>query len=219
MAAAVKYSTASQPLGDRMAIADTLDRFDGMEIAVIGMAGRFPGARNVAAFWENLRHGVESIKFFTDAELKASGVDPAKLQEANFVKACGDLAGSDLFDAPFFGFSPMDAAIMDPQHRVFLECAWEALEDAGYDPETSGRHWRFRRLGHERLHDVQLDLQPRPDRVGGQIHGLDYRERQGLFDHPSFLSPESEGAQRQRPDGLLYLARRYPSGLPEPPEQ
>ena len=100
------------------------------------MAGRFPGARDVAAFWENLRHGVESIKFFTDAELKASGVDPAKLQEANFVKACGDLEGSDLFDAPFFGFSPMDAAIMDPQHRVFLECAWEALEDAGYDPET-----------------------------------------------------------------------------------
>ena len=119
-----------------MAIADTLDRCDGTEIAVIGMAGRFPGAKNLAAFWRNLRNGVESIKFFTDAELKDSGADSAKIQDPNFVKACGNLEGSDLFDAPFFGFSPMDATIMDPQHRVFLECAWEALEDAGYDPQS-----------------------------------------------------------------------------------
>jgi len=148
-----------------MTISETLDQFDGTEIAVVGMAGRFPGARDVATFWENLRHGVESIKFFTDAELKASGVDSAKLQEVNFVNAGGDLEGSDLFDAAFFGFSPMDAAIM-----------------------------HFRRLGHERLHDVQLDIKPRPDRIHGQVHGLDYRERQGLSNHPSLLSPESERA-------------------------
>ena len=100
------------------------------------MAGRFPGANDVATFWENLRHGIESIKFFTNAELEAVGVNPAKLQEVNFVKVAGHLDGSDLFDAGFFGFSPMDAAIMDPQHRVFLECAWEALEDAGYNPDA-----------------------------------------------------------------------------------
>ncbi len=131
-----------------MTISETLDQFDGTEIAVIGMAGRFPGAKDVATFWENLRNGVESIEFFTDAKLKASGVDPAKAQEVNFVKAGGDLEGSDLFDAAFFGFSPLDAAIMSPQHRVFLECAWEALEDAGYAPETysgadDGKHHCF----------------------------------------------------------------------------
>ena len=105
-------------------MSDTLDTYNGTEIAIIGMAARFPGARNVEAFWENLRAGVESIKFLTKEELTESGADPARISHPNFVPACGDLEGFDLFDAPFFGFSPRDAAIMDPQHRVFMECCW-----------------------------------------------------------------------------------------------
>ena len=104
-------------------------------IAIIGMAGRFPGARNVEQFWHNLRDGVESISFFTDEELAEAGIEPALLKAPNYVKAGAVLEDVELFDASFFGFNPREAAITDPQHRVFLECAWEALENAGYDSE------------------------------------------------------------------------------------
>jgi acyl transferase domain-containing protein len=110
----------------------------GFEIAVIGLAGRFPGARSVEEFWQNLRDGVESISFFTAEELAAEGVDPAILKDPRYVNAGGVLADAELFDASFFGITPREAEIMDPQHRFFLECAWEALEDAGYDPERFG---------------------------------------------------------------------------------
>ncbi|MCL6753055.1 SDR family oxidoreductase [Nostoc sp. CCCryo 231-06] len=106
------------------------------EIAIIGMAGRFPGANKVDSFWENLRNGVESISFFTDEELTSTGVDPSLLNDPNYVKASGILENIDLFDAAFFGFSPREAEITDPQHRLFLECVWEALENAGYNSET-----------------------------------------------------------------------------------
>jgi acyl transferase domain-containing protein len=111
-----------------------IDKTTGSEIAVIGMAGRFPGARSVAEFWENLANGVESISFFTDEELEASGIHPSILREPNYVKAKGTIEDIDKFDATFFGFTPREAEITDPQQRLFLECAWQALEDAGYDP-------------------------------------------------------------------------------------
>lgn len=101
-------------------------------IAVVGLAGRFPKARNVAEFWRNIRDGVECIDVFTDSELKAAGVSPEVIADPNYVKAGVVLNDLEMFDAGFFGFSPKDAAIMDPQHRHFLECAWEALEDAGH---------------------------------------------------------------------------------------
>jgi acyl transferase domain-containing protein/SAM-dependent methyltransferase len=104
-------------------------------IAVIGMAGRFPGAKNVDQFWHNLCNGVESISFFSNDELINSGVDPAVLSDRNYVKARAVLDDIDMLDAAFFGFTPKEAAITDPQHRLFLECAWEALENAGYDPK------------------------------------------------------------------------------------
>jgi len=104
-------------------------------IAIVGMAGRFPGARNVGEFWENLRDGVESIRPLSDAELLAAGVSPETLAQPEYVRAAPILEGVDQFDASFFGLSARDAAIMDPQHRHFLECAWEALEDAGHPPE------------------------------------------------------------------------------------
>jgi phthiocerol/phenolphthiocerol synthesis type-I polyketide synthase E len=105
------------------------------EIAIIGMAGRFPGAKDIDEFWRNLRNGVESIAFFTPEELAASGVDPDLLKDPAYVPAAGFLEEADSFDASFFGYSPREAELMDPQQRIMLECAWMAVEHAGYDPE------------------------------------------------------------------------------------
>ena len=104
-------------------------------IAVIGMAGRFPGARNVEEFWQNLREGVESISFFSDEDLLKAGVDQKTLDDPRYIKAKACIDDAEMFDAWLFGFNPREADIMDPQHRVFMECAWEALERAGYDSE------------------------------------------------------------------------------------
>jgi phthiocerol/phenolphthiocerol synthesis type-I polyketide synthase E len=104
------------------------------EIAIIGMAGRFPGARSLDEFWQNLRNGVESIRFFSEAELLAGGVDPDILNDPHYVNAGAILPDVEYFDASFFGFTPKEAEITDPQHRVFLECAWAALENAAYIP-------------------------------------------------------------------------------------
>ncbi len=105
-------------------------------VAVVGMAGRFPNAANVDEFWTNLRGGVESITFFSDQELLQAGVNASHLRAPNYVRAKGMLENADLFDAGFFGFSPRDAELMDPQRRIFLECAWLALENAGYCAEN-----------------------------------------------------------------------------------
>lgn len=104
-------------------------------IAIVGMAGRFPGARNIREFWRNLHDGIESIRDLTDAELMAAGATAEELASPEYVKRASVLDDVPLFDASFFGFSPRDASIMDPQHRHFLECAWEALEDAGHPPQ------------------------------------------------------------------------------------
>ncbi|GAB1543929.1 hypothetical protein NUACC21_66050 [Scytonema sp. NUACC21] len=117
-----------------MGLDSVLDALD--PIAIIGMAIRFPGAKNIDEFWQNLCNGVESITFFTDEELLSSGVAPSLLEKPNYVKAhgtIGDIAG---FDSAFFGLSPLEAEVMDPQHRLLLECGWEALENAGYNTET-----------------------------------------------------------------------------------
>ncbi|MGB8344556.1 MAG: beta-ketoacyl synthase N-terminal-like domain-containing protein, partial [Ktedonobacteraceae bacterium] len=106
------------------------------DIAIIGLSGRFPGAPTIAQFWQNLRNGVESISFFSDAELLSAGVDPALLGDPNYVRARPILADVERFDAAFFGYSPREAELLDPQHRLFLECCWEALEDAAYDPSS-----------------------------------------------------------------------------------
>lgn len=104
-------------------------------IAIIGMACRFPGAADVARFWRNLRDGVESVQVFRRDELAARGVPAALLDDPQHVPAGAVLDGIELFDADFFGFTPREAELTDPQHRVFLECAWESLEDSGHDPE------------------------------------------------------------------------------------
>ncbi|MDB5664378.1 MAG: family oxidoreductase [Cypionkella sp.] len=106
------------------------------DIAVVGMAAHLPGAADIAAYWANLVGGVESIRVLSEAELLAAGESPAKLRKANYVASAAVLDGFEQFDADFFGFSPKEAAIMDPQHRQFLEVAWEALENAGHPPEN-----------------------------------------------------------------------------------
>ena len=105
-------------------------------IAIVGMGCRFPGAADPRAFWKNLVDGVESIEDLSEEELLAAGVDPALVNNPAYVRRAAALEGMDRWDAGFFGFSPKEAAIMDPQQRHFLELSWEALEDAGYAPGT-----------------------------------------------------------------------------------
>jgi phthiocerol/phenolphthiocerol synthesis type-I polyketide synthase E len=134
----------------------------GDEIAVVGLACRFPGAPSPGAFWRNLLDSVDSVHDYTDAELAAAGVEPALCRDPAHVKAGGLVSGIGEFDAGFFGFAPDEAAMTDPQHRLFLETAWEALEDAGCDPDryqgtigvfagaSVNRYFLFHLLGQDR---------------------------------------------------------------------
>lgn len=108
---------------------------DNCDVAIIGMAGRFPKAANLEEFWENLKQGVEGIAFFSDEDLEVV-MDPEDLRNPNLVKAKGVLDNIELFDAPFFNISTREAQIMDPQQRLFLESGWNAIESAGYDAST-----------------------------------------------------------------------------------
>lgn len=103
-----------------------------VDIAIVGMAARFPGASSVDQFWANIRDGVESIRRLRDDELLAAGVDGSILRDPDYVKACPVLDDVDKFDAAFFGLSGREASVMDPAHRIFLEVAWQAFEHAGY---------------------------------------------------------------------------------------
>ena len=104
-------------------------------IAIIGLQGRFPGANNVEEFWQNLAAGRDTISFFTDDEITRAGLDVRALQDAGtYVPARGVMRDAECFDRAFFGIHPKEAEVMDPQHRVFLEGCWEALERSGYAP-------------------------------------------------------------------------------------
>ena len=107
----------------------------GLEVAVVGMAARFPGAENIDAFWHNLCEGIESLRHFSEQELLDAGVPREVLTSPGFVPVCGHLADADLFDADFFGYTAREAEILDPQQRLFLETAWHALESSGHRPD------------------------------------------------------------------------------------
>ena len=151
------------------------------DVAIIGMSARFPNCRNIDEYWRNLQDGVECIRTYTDEELIEAGVDPETLGDPNYVKAGGHFDDMDFFDAGFFGFSPKDAGIMDPQHRHFYECAWEALEVAGHTPRNfEGAIGVFAGCGMNSyfMRNVMtnfLRLQARSGRSGGLGAGPDRR--------------------------------------------
>lgn len=113
----------------------TVETLPDFSVAIIGIACRFPGAANVSEFWQNLRNGIDCISHFTEEEMRAFGVREEIFSSPDFVRASPILPDIDRFDASFFGVAPKDAALMDPQHRFFLECAWASLESAGYKPD------------------------------------------------------------------------------------
>nr|VFJ44904.1 MAG: Acyl transferase domain-containing protein [Candidatus Kentron sp. FM]VFJ45309.1 MAG: Acyl transferase domain-containing protein [Candidatus Kentron sp. FM]VFK05811.1 MAG: Acyl transferase domain-containing protein [Candidatus Kentron sp. FM] len=109
-------------------------------IAIIGMSGHFPGAKNIDELWENVCDGVNAIKFFPKEVSLANGVQPELVENPDFVRAHGTIGNLEMFDANFFNMTPREAKLLDPQHRMFLECAWEALENAGYNYESIKGH-------------------------------------------------------------------------------
>ena len=154
---------------------------ESLGIAIVGMACRFPDARNVDEFWNNLKNGVNSIRRFSVDELKASGIDETMLRDQNFVNAGTVMPDADAFDASFFGIGAREAEIMDPQHRAFLETAWEALESAGYCPDNfQGKIGVFGGVGQNTY--FQKNLITRPDLL------------QTLGSYPFMLASEKEYA-------------------------
>jgi phthiocerol/phenolphthiocerol synthesis type-I polyketide synthase E len=110
-------------------------KYTGLEIAITGIACRFPGAENWRAYWHNLENGVESVRSLTEGELTGLGVDRMKIDHPGFVNAICTLENKDRFDFSFFEYTPHEAGLLNPVHRIFHQCVWEALEDAGYEPE------------------------------------------------------------------------------------
>jgi acyl transferase domain-containing protein/acyl carrier protein len=107
-------------------------KYDGLEIAIIGMAGQFPQSNDCIEFWQNLSQGICGIRSYTDEELKEAGVPQSLRQNPRYVKAEGNIEHKDIFDHGFFGYTAEEAALMDPQIRIFHEYCWKALEDGGY---------------------------------------------------------------------------------------
>jgi amino acid adenylation domain-containing protein len=132
--------TGGRMVGNGGDVRDLRDVRDVRGIAVIGMAGRFPGAAGVEELWRNLMAGVEAVQPLTIADLERAGVAPELRSSPAYVRAAAVVDGIELFDAAFFGMTPREAETTDPQHRLLLECAWEVLESAGYDPSS----WRGR---------------------------------------------------------------------------
>lgn len=148
-------------------------------VAVVGMSGRFPGADSVDRLWSNLMDGTSGIRRLTDEELTDAGVAPAQLANPAYVRTTASLEDIDLFDAGMFGFTRNEAELMDPQHRIFLECCWEVLENSGYQPTAMpGRVGVFAGCGHP---DYQLHVGPRAmSEAGGALLMAVGNERDSL---------------------------------------
>ncbi len=130
-------------------------------VAIIGMSGRLPGARNPTEYWENLINGVESVELIPDEELLKAGRTRKALQHPLFVRREGYIQDHDMFDAHFFEINNLQAEVMDPQQRVFLECAWEAMEEAGYD--CGGYEGRVSVFAGESVNGYVLNVLSNPD--------------------------------------------------------
>ncbi|MGD1866650.1 MAG: beta-ketoacyl synthase N-terminal-like domain-containing protein [Phormidesmis sp.] len=143
MSAVIQNSSGSSQASERVfkALKEARSQLEAIEqarnerIAIVGMAGRFPGADNLDEFWDLLNQGKSGIRMLSDEALLAAGVPESTFRQPNYVSAYASFPDPTGFDAGFFGYSPREAELIDPQHRVFLECAWSALEDAGYDSQ------------------------------------------------------------------------------------
>lgn len=146
-------------------MSDDRDELGG--IAIVGMVGRFPGAGDLETFWRNICDGTESISKFTDEEVDTTGLDPAILKERAYVKARGVVDGIEMFEPSFFGLSAREALVLDPQQRLFMECCWEALEQAGYDPRAFrgpiGLYGGATLSSYQNHLYAHVDLLPNPD--------------------------------------------------------
>ena len=184
--------------------------------AVVGMAGRFPGP-GPGRLWRNVRDGVESVRQWTHDELRADGVSEVLLSHPT--SCCQRTARRRRrVRRRVLRPRPKEAAIMDPQHRHFLECAWEALEDAGYPPERfDGVDRRVRRLRHERLLPVQPPDEPTTRRRARLVPAAPHRQRQGLPDDPRQLRARPHGARAStsRPPARTSLVAVH-LAVPEP---
>ncbi len=186
-------------------------------IAVIGMAGHFPGALDVDQLWENLRNGVESIRQLSESELIASGASREEIDNPEYVRAAAILDNLAAFDASFFGLSPKDAAIMDPQQRHFLECAWEALENAGHTPQAfpgSIGVYAGSGINSYLIHNL-LTNRRLVDSTGLFLLKMTGNDKDVLV-HASFLPSESSRPKHQCANGMFYVASGSAHGLPEP---
>ena len=197
-----------------MSYADAYDPQDG--IAIVALAGRFPGARDVEEFWENLVAGKETISHFAEDELEPSSpIDMEQRGDPSYVRARGILDGVELFDADFFKMSPREAEVTDPQQRVFLETAWEALERAGYDPETyEGSIGVYASMSNNTYFLANLHSRPDVLQRAGELPMLgnekDYLATRGL------VQAQSARAQHQRRHRLFLVPRGGVSGSPGP---
>ena len=190
-----------------MSYSDAYDPNDG--VAIIGLAGRFPGARNVDEFWHNLVDGRETISLFADDELEPASPDEMEARrQPNYVRSRGILEDVELFDAEFFGITRSEAEVMDPQQRVFLETAWEALEHAGHDPRTlRGRVGVFAGMSNNYYFLQNLLARPDVTDIVGWLTTMMGNEKDYLATRVSYkLDLKRAGAQR--PDRVLDVARR-----------
>jgi amino acid adenylation domain-containing protein len=159
----------------------------GNEIAIIGMAGRFPKAGDIGQFWENLRAGVEALTEVTADDLRAAGVDPAVLDDPSYVRRVFALDDPEHFDPEFFGFTPAEAEMLDPQQRLLLESAWSALEHSGYDPDRyPGLIGVFAGVGRNSYFLHALSARPELLASAGEYHTLIGNERDFPTTHISY---------------------------------
>ncbi|MGI9610164.1 MAG: type I polyketide synthase, partial [Acidimicrobiia bacterium] len=161
--------------------------FEREEIAIVGLAGRFPGAGTIRELWANLCAGQEGIRDLAPEELTAAGVDPATSASPDYVTRGGPLDDADKFDAAFFGYGRREAELMDPQHRVFLECSWSALEDAGYDSERfSGRIGIFGGVAPNTYRQKILETRPELMEMAGHFGLIISGEREHAITRSAF---------------------------------
>ena len=181
------------------------DRLDNA-IAIVGMACHFPQAKNLREYWERLRDAQECVTRFDAAELRGAGVPDRLLEDPQYVPAAPILDDMEWFDAGFFAMSPRDAAIMDPQHRHFLECCWEAFEDAGHIPgRFQGSIGVFAGSGTNAY--FWKNVMTNPDLVAevGFFLLRHTRQRQGLPVHAGVIRLRPSRPVRQCADGLFHL--------------